>query len=186
MSFNTDMLNWCLRLLVLCVVFIELLLLCISVLDRSRIPATSSLMSSNILCAWSSSFRRCLISSSRLAGLQLCPMYGPCRSSGAAWCMCWSMLLAFGFTWCGAWSSWGWLWVPSILVLSAFRFTVVMSKSWSLSDLESCEYCAGSVWVIGISWHPFPCWDDMGCILAGLGLCFLVDPSLIRFFKLFV
>ena len=180
MSFNTDMLNWCLWLLVLCVVFIELLLLCINVLDRFRIPATNSLMSSDILCvslrAWSSSFRRCLISSSRLAGLRLCPIYGPCRLLGATWCMCWSMLSAFGFTWCGAWPSWGQLWAPSILVLSAFGFTVVMLKSWSLSDWESCEYCTGSVWVIGISWHPFPCQDDMGCVLAGLGLWSLLTP----------
>ena len=109
MLFNTDMLNWCLRLLLLCVVFIELLLLCINVLDRFRIPATNSLMSSDMLRvslrAWSSSFRRCLISSSHLAGLQLCPMYGPCRLPSATWCACWSMLSAFGFVWCSAWPS---------------------------------------------------------------------------------
>ena len=109
MSFNTDILNWCLRLLLLCVVFIELLLLCINVLDRFRIPATNSLMSSDMLCvslcAWSSSFWRCLILSSRLAGLWLCPMYGTCRSPDATWCACWSMLSAFGFVWCGMWPS---------------------------------------------------------------------------------
>ena len=95
------------------------------------------------------------------------------------------MLSAFGFVWCSTRPSWGQLWAPSILVLSAFGFTVVTSKSWSLSNLESCEYCVGSVWVIHISWHPFPCRDDMGCILAALGLCSLLTP-LIRFFKLFV
>ena len=109
MSFRTDILNWCLQLLLLCVVFIELLLFCTNVLDRSRIPATSSLMSFDMLhaflCAWSSSLRRCLISSSWLAGLWLCPVYGPCRSMGAPWCPCWSMLSAFGFVWCGAWLS---------------------------------------------------------------------------------
>ena len=50
-------------------------------LDRFRIPATNSLTSSDMLRAslraWSSSFQRCLILSSRLAGLRLCPMYGP-------------------------------------------------------------------------------------------------------------
>ena len=40
------------------------------------------------LRAWSSLFRRCLISSSQLAGLWLCPMYGPCTSPGATWCTC--------------------------------------------------------------------------------------------------
>ena len=125
------------------------------------------------LCAWSSSLRRCLISSSQLAGLWLCPVYGPCRLLGA---LCWSMLLAFGFVWCGMWLSWGRLWVPSILMLSALGFTVMMSKSWSLSNWESCEYCADSVWVIGIFGHPFPCQDDMGCVLAGLGLCSLLTP----------
>ena len=75
-----------LQLLLLCVVFIELLLLHISVLDRSHIPATNSLMSSDMLHvslhAWSNSFQMCLISSSWLAGLWLCPMYVPCRSPG--------------------------------------------------------------------------------------------------------
>ena len=66
--------------------------------------------------------------------------------------------------------------MPSILVLSAFGFTVMTLKSWLLSNWESCEYCTGSVWVIGISGHPFPCQDDMGCVLAGLGLCSLLTP----------
>ena len=87
MSFNTKMLNCCLLLLLLCVVFIELLLLRINVLDRSCIPATSSLMSFDMLRAslraWSCSLQRCLISSSWLAGLWLCPMYRPCRLPGA-------------------------------------------------------------------------------------------------------
>ena len=87
MSFRTDMLNWCLLLLLLSVVFIKLLLFHINVLDRSRIPATSSLMSLDMLhaslCAWSSSLQRCLISSSWLAELRLCLVYRPCWSPGA-------------------------------------------------------------------------------------------------------
>ena len=87
MSFRTDIIQNCLRLLPLCVVFIKLLLLSINVQDRSCIPATSSLMSFDMLCAslhaWSSSLQRCLISSSWLAGLLLCPMYGPCWLPGA-------------------------------------------------------------------------------------------------------
>ena len=86
MSFRTDMLNWCLLLLLFSVLFIELLLFHINVLDRSLIPATSSLMSLDMLrvslCAWSSSLRRCLISSSWLAGLWLFPVYGPWWSLG--------------------------------------------------------------------------------------------------------
>ena len=70
-----------LLLLVFSVVFVELLLFHINVLDRSLIPATSSLMSLDMLraslCAWSSSLQRCLISSSWLAGLLLCPAYRP-------------------------------------------------------------------------------------------------------------
>ena len=66
--------------------------------------------------------------------------------------------------------------MPSNLVLSAFGFTAVTSNSWSLSDWKSCEYCAGSVWFIGISRCPFPCRDDMGCVLAGFGLCSLLTP----------
>ena len=62
------------------------------------------------------------------------------------------------------------------LVLSAFGFTAVTSNSWSLSDWESCEKCAGSVWFTGISGHPFPCQEDMGCVLAGFGLCSLLTP----------
>ena len=65
----------------------------------------------------------------------------------------------------------------SNLVLSAFGFTAVTSNSWSLSDQESCEYCAGSVWFTGISRHPFPCWEHMGCVLAGFGLCSLCSLS---------
>ena len=66
--------------------------------------------------------------------------------------------------------------MPSNLVLSAFGFTVVDLNSWSLSDWESCEYCAGLVWFTGISVHPFPCREDMGCVLAGFGLCSLLTP----------
>ena len=59
------------------VVFDELLLFRINVLDRSLIPATSSMMSLDMLRvslrAWSSSLWRCLISSSWL-------------SYGYAWC----------------------------------------------------------------------------------------------------
>ena len=87
MSFRTNMLNWCLLLLLFSVVFIELLLFHINVLDRSLIPATSSLMLLDMLLvslrAWSSSLQRCLISSSWLAGLLLYPAYGPCWSLGA-------------------------------------------------------------------------------------------------------
>ena len=36
--------------------------------------------------------------------------------------------------------------MPSNLVLSVLGFTAVTSNSWSLSDWESCEYCAGLVW----------------------------------------
>ena len=74
-SFNIDILSWCLRPLLFNEVFLVLLLLCINVLDRSLIPATSSLMSSDMLRvslrALSSSPRRCLISSSWLAWLRL-------------------------------------------------------------------------------------------------------------------
>ena len=66
--------------------------------------------------------------------------------------------------------------MPSNLVLSAFGFTAVTSNSWLLSDWESCEYYAGSVWLIGISRHPFPCQDDIGCVLAGFGMCSLLTP----------
>ena len=48
--------------------------------------------------------------------------------------------------------------MPSNLVLCALGFTAVTLNSWSLSDWESCEYCAGLV-----------------CLLASLGI-----PSLVR------
>ena len=67
--------------------------------------------------------------------------------------------------------------MPSSLLLSALGFTAVTSNSWLLSDWESCEYCAGSVWFTGISRCPFPCREDMGCVLAGFGLCSLLTPS---------
>ena len=66
--------------------------------------------------------------------------------------------------------------MPSNLVLSVFGFTAVTLHSWLLSDWESCEYCADSVWFTGISWCLFPCRDDMGFILAGFGLCSLLTP----------
>ena len=86
MSFRTDVLTDVFCYCLLSVVFIELLLFRSNVLDRSLIPATSSLMLLDMLhvslCAWSSSLRRCLISSSWLAGLLLCLVYRPCWSPG--------------------------------------------------------------------------------------------------------
>ena len=55
----------------------------------------------------------------------------------------------------------------SNLVLSTVGFTVVTSKSWLLSDWESCEYCAGLVCLLASPGIPSLVGRTWGVSLLG-------------------